>query len=106
MVMILLRHASRLDGHLDHAFRAIAEEVIGVLDLIEREGVRQQRCKIDAPVPDHFHQAPHSLLAAGTQGSDDAIISEPGRESFVRNLHLARTAKAGRTNTRGTGRKA
>lgn len=35
-------------AHLDHAFRAIAEEVIHVLDFNEREGMRQQRCEINA----------------------------------------------------------
>jgi hypothetical protein len=40
--MYVLRHAARLHGYLDHVFRAIAEKLIGLLDFVEREGMRQQ----------------------------------------------------------------
>src|ERR1044071_1289471 len=81
-----LWNASWLDGYLDDAFRPLAEDFIRLLDFIEREGMRQQWREIDATVPDYFHQTPHPLLTAGAERCDDAIITKPRRECFIRNL--------------------
>src|SRR6187431_1618387 len=78
------------DGDLQNVVPAVAEEVIGRADLVEREPVRDERQWIEATRLHHPHQASHALLAARAQRRDDRLIAETRCEGLVRDLELAR----------------
>jgi hypothetical protein len=60
---------SRRDRHLQHAVALMGEQLIGLLDLIERVAMRDERCEIDACCGDHI-QDPQ-------EGSCDRTPFEP-----------------------------
>ena len=57
--------SSRRDSHLQNAVALIREEIVGLLDIVELETMRDERCEIDRAAGDHVHQPAHPLLAAG-----------------------------------------
>jgi len=58
-------------------------------DVIEREGVCDQRTEIHATSLDRRHQAAHALLAARAERRDNLLVAKPRVESFVRRDDLA-----------------
>ena len=68
------------DRHLQHAIALVGEQLVRLLDLVEREAMRDQRAQIDPAGGDHVHQPAHALLAAGTQRGHDPVVAEAGGE--------------------------
>jgi len=66
----ILRHASRPDGYLEHAFRATAKEVICIIDSLEREAMCQQGREVNATASD-------DLLATRTERCDRTPTETP-----------------------------
>src|SRR5690242_15182646 len=66
--------------HLHHTIAARAEQLVRLPDLVEREPVRHQRCRIEPPRADHVDQPPHPLLAARAERRDDPVVAQAGRE--------------------------
>jgi hypothetical protein len=54
---------------LDHAVALVGEEVVGLLDLIEPEAVRDELRDIQLAVAYELHQGAHALLAARATAS-------------------------------------
>lgn len=58
------------DRHLEHAITLVAEQVVGVHDLIQTVVVRDQRPEIHPSPGQHSHQPARALPATRTQGGD------------------------------------
>src|SRR4051812_18276601 len=64
------------DRDLDHLVALVAEELVGVLDLIQREAVGHEPAEVDAAVTDQLHQLAHPLLAARAQRREDLLVAD------------------------------
>ena len=53
------------DCHLEDAVPLVAEQFVGLFDVVELEPVRDHRAQVHAAGLNHRHQAPHAFLAAG-----------------------------------------
>ena len=74
----------RLPTQTRPVLRGVAEQLVGLLDPVEREAMRDHRRKIDPARGHDLHQAAHAFLAAGAQRRDDRVISKAGGESVER----------------------
>ena len=63
-----------LDGDLDHTVAPLAEELIGVDDVVQRKRVRNERNEVKASVPHELHQLAHPLLATRAERRDDLLV--------------------------------
>ena len=79
-----------LNGDFQYTIAALPEESIGFNNVRKRKSVRQQRLEVDPPMEDQVHQSTHAFFSAGTQGCDDAVISDAGGKGIVGNLQFAR----------------
>src|SRR3954454_2877785 len=84
------RPGSGSDRHFEHTVPPLLEEVIGLLDTVEREGMRDQRGEIHPSATDGLDQSPHPLFPARAEGGDNAVVAEAGRESVIWHLQFAR----------------
>jgi hypothetical protein len=62
----------------------VGEQIIGVLDLVERETVCDKGSEIGAAGGHRRHQPAHPLSAAGAERGDDLVITDAGRKGFRR----------------------
>ena len=56
----------------------MGKKIVSLHYVVQRETVRDERPRINAPSGDHLHQPPHPLLAARTQSGDDPIVAKAG----------------------------
>lgn len=56
-----------MNSNLQHVVALLAEKVVGLEDILEREVMGEQRREVDAFGFDEAHEAEHPLLAAGTE---------------------------------------
>src|ERR1700674_3377789 len=55
------------DCDLDHTVSPFSEDLIGLVDLIEWEGMGEEWGQVQPPMPDQFHQPAHALFATWTK---------------------------------------
>src|SRR6185503_6835193 len=79
----------RSDRDLQHAVTAVAEQIVGLDDVVESEPMRDEREGIEAAGLDRRDEPPHALLAARAKRGDDAVIAQSSCERFVGHLELA-----------------
>src|SRR5262245_52653141 len=85
----------------------MTEKVIGRLDVIELEAVRDQGLQIDAVRRDNLHQSAHPLRSPGAQCRYDLVVAETGGECIERDPEIAGiNAKAGQRSARAEHAKA
>lgn len=63
-----------LDRHLDHMIPPMLEQIIRCFDLIEHEGVRDQRCGVDLTLGDEVEDLA-AIAAVDTTGFEDQIFA-------------------------------
>jgi hypothetical protein len=68
------------DCNLNHTVAPFSEDLIGLVDLIEGEGARQERSQIQPSMRNQLHQPAHPFFAAWTECGDNFVISEAGRK--------------------------
>jgi hypothetical protein len=91
----------RGDGDLENPIALMREQIVGFLDLVELEAMRDERAKINPARTDYAHQSPHALLAPWAQGAHNGNVPEPGVERFERHGQLPRVyAEAGKHASR------
>lgn len=81
-------HRSRRNRNLQHSVPLMAEQLVGFLDIVESEAVRDHRAEVHAARLDHRHQAAHALFAPWAQTRHDLVVAEPGSECFQRNREV------------------
>src|SRR5262245_41622035 len=81
--------ASGPDGDLHDAVALVGEQVVGLLDLRQTVGVRDQLAEGEPLGGDDAHEAPHTLLAARAQARDDVVIAQARRERVERHRQVA-----------------
>src|SRR5687768_9863603 len=66
---LTLRGVQTLRTYRDfqHAIKPVAEDAVGLADLVERESMRDERGRVESAGLHDPHQAIHALLAAGAQ---------------------------------------
>ena len=72
------------DRHLKHPVALVGEKVIGRLNIVQLEAMRDHRAEVHPPGLDHRHEPPHALFAARTESGNDSKrwLSELAGEAF------------------------
>ena len=78
----------RLDHHLEDTLQPLSKDFVSLLNMIERHSMSNQRCQVDAMMPDHLDKTTHPFFPSRAEGCHDAMISDPGGERFIRDLEL------------------
>ena len=99
--LLVVGEAIGRDGDLEHAVAAVAEQLVGLDDVVEGEAVGDERQRVEAAGLDGRDEPPHPLLAARAERGDDAVVAEAGRERVVRHLELARVHAEARQRAAG-----
>ena len=71
------------------AVQPFTKQIVGLFDVVQAEGVREQRREIDAATANKFHQSTHAFFTARTKRRHDAMISNTCGKCFVGNRNLA-----------------
>ena len=73
---LLLGH----DRDLDHVISLVGEQLVRLLDPIEREPMRNERTQIHSARLNNAHEATHAFLTAWAKSRSNRVITKPGGE--------------------------
>src|SRR5580765_6900316 len=75
---------------LNDAVPALAKELVGLDDPVQRKRVRQQWPQIQATVANQLHQPAHPFFAARAERRDNLVVGQACREWLERHGQLPR----------------